>query len=101
MSLIQSSRPGGAGGGGIAIAGWEIQQLTQTTNFLPGAVNIPLDQQPATEKGIEVDYNGQKLLYNSEWSYDSGSNSVTILFGDPYVDTYDEPPVFQTQYPFI
>ena len=101
MALIQSSRPSsGGGGGGIAIRGWQVDTLTQTTNFSAGSVVISLSQGPVSDESISVDYNGQKLLFGVGWAYLSGSNSVQILFGDPYVDSYDAPPVFQIQYPY-
>lgn len=101
MALIQSSRPSGGGGGGIAIRGWQVDVHTQTENFTSGSVVITLSHQPATAEAIAIDYNGQKLLYNTEWIYGSGGNSITILFSDPYVTDYDAPPVFQIQYPYV
>lgn len=99
MALIQSSRPAsGGGGGGIAIRGWQIDQHTQTTNFVAGLL-ISISQNPVSEESITVDYNGQKLLWNVEWQLSGGD--VEILFADPYVTDYDAPPVFQIQYPYL
>lgn len=99
MGLIQASRQStGGGGGGLTISGFQNQQFVQTTNFESGDVVIALSQTPIAVEGIEVDYNGQTLLYGSSWSYASGS--ITILFADPYVTDYDTPPVFQIYYPY-
>lgn len=100
MGLIQSSRPGtgGGGGGGLTLNGFANDQHTQETNFASGEVVIPLSETPLSAQGIEVDYNGQTLLFGVSWSY--AVNAVTILFADPYVDTYDTPPVFQISYAY-
>lgn len=71
---------------------------TQTTNFAAGLL-IPLSQNPVSPEAITVDYNGQKLLYSSEWNLSGGD--VVILFADPYVTSYDAPPIFQIQYPYL
>lgn len=99
MGLIQASRPSG-GGGGVTIVGFENDQYTQETNFLANTVNIPLTQTPVDANAITVDYNGQRLLKDAAWSYDSGTNSVDILFADPYVTDYDTPPYFQIVYAY-
>jgi len=100
MSLIQASQKSvGGGGGGLVISGFQVDKKTQTTNFVWGML-IPLSNQPITDKAIMVDYNGERLTYNDEWEYDVGSNSVRILFSDPYVTDYDTPPIFQITYPY-
>ena len=99
MGLIQASRQStGGGGGGLTITGFANDQFTQTTNFGAGDVVIPLSETPLTEDGIVVDYDGQRLLTGISWTYAAGE--VTIEFADPYVDTYDTPPVFQITYPY-
>ncbi len=99
MGLIQASRQStGGGGGGLTITGFTYDQYTQETNFVSGEVVIPLSETPVAPDGIVVDYNGQRLLSGTSWTYAAGE--VTILFADPYVDTYDVPPVFQLTYPF-
>lgn len=101
MALIQASRQStGGGGGGLTINGWYPDEYTQTTNFVSGEVVIPLTEIPVDYRAIDISYNGQQILDYSSWSYDSGTNSVTILFADPYVTTYDKPPVFQLTYPY-
>lgn len=82
----------------MTIAGFQVDLHTQNTNFLSGAVVIALSQTPVSDESIIVDYNGQRLLYGSAWSYAAGS--VTILFADPYVTDYDTPPIFQITYPY-
>lgn len=98
MGLIQTSRQSTGGSGGLDITGFAVDQYTQETNFIAGEVVIPLSQTPVSEDGIIVDYNGQRLLSNISWTYASGD--ITIEFADPYVDTYDVPPVFQITYPY-
>lgn len=98
MGLIQTSRQGTGGGGGLIITGFAVDQHTQNTNFISGGVVITLSQTPLTQDGIIVDYNGQRLLSLISWSYAAGA--VTILFADPYVTTYDTPPIFQITYPY-
>lgn len=99
MGLIQTSRQGtGGGGGGLTITGFANDQFTQTTNFISGGVVLTLSQTPLTASSISVDYDGQRLLYTSSWSYAAGA--ITILFADPYVTDYDTPPIFQITYPY-
>lgn len=99
MGIFQVSRQSaGGGGGGLTITGFANDQRTQETNFVSGGVVISLSQTPLTEDSIEVDYNGQRLLAGSSWSYAAGA--VTILFDDPYVTDYETPPVFQITYPY-
>ncbi len=98
MGLIQTSRQGTGGGGGLTITGFQSDQFTQSTNFVSGGVTLTLTHTPVAGEAIEVDYNGQRLLSGSSWSYAAGV--VTILFDDPYVTDYDTPPVFQVTYPY-
>ena len=98
MGLIQTSRQSAGGSGGLTITGFAVDQHTQSANFISGGVVIPLSQTPLTEDGIIVDYNGQRLLSVVSWSYAAGN--VTILFADPYVTSYDTPPIFQITYPY-
>ena len=101
MALIQASRQSaGGGGGGLTITGFEVEQFNQATNFTPGTVNLSLAQTPVVEEAITVDYNGQRLLKGTGWQYNSGTNEVEILFGDPYVTDYDAIPYFQVCYPY-
>lgn len=99
MGLIQAARPGG-GGGAITIAGFQNDQHTQETNFGIGDVNILLSQTPVDANAITVDYNGQRLLKDTGWSYDIGTNSIDILFADPYVTDYPTAPYFQIVYAY-
>lgn len=99
MGLIQSSRQStGGGGGGLSIAGFAVDQFTQATNFISGGVVLSLTHTPILSASILVDYNGQRLLAGSSYSYSSGA--VTILFDDPTVTDYETPPVFQISYAF-
>lgn len=102
MALIQAARPGGSGGGGggLTITGFTTDQHIQTANFIGGLLSILLTNVPVTDEAITVVYNGQVLLKDSGWSYNSGTNKIDILFTDPYVTTYDEDPVFQIVYPY-
>lgn len=97
MGLIQTSRQS-AGGGGLTITGWENQEFVQATNFISGGVILALSQTPIDENGIDLDYNGQTKYITSNWSLTG--NQITILFADPYVTDYDEPPVFHVRYPY-
>lgn len=99
MGLIQTYRQGtGSGGGGLTITGFYTDELEQTTNFISGAVVIPLTHTPISVGGIQVGYSGAGLLSSDTWSYAAGS--ITILFADPYVTDYDAPPFFQITYPY-
>lgn len=82
----------------LGIPQYEVQTLTQTANFTAGSVTITLSQTPKSAKAVVVDYNGQKLLYNSEWTL-SGT-TLTIQFADPYVTSYDANPIFQVYYQY-
>ena len=100
MSVISSSRRSTGGSGGVTIAGWQNDQLVQTANFSPNTVSVPLSETPISEDAIVIDYNGQVLRLGESWEYNSGTNSIEIIFGDPYVTTYDTPPYFQVTYPY-
>lgn len=82
----------------LGIPQYEVQTLTQSANFTAGSVTITLSQTPKSAKAVVVDYNGQKLLYNSEWTL-SGT-TLTIAFADPYVTSYDANPIFQVYYQY-
>lgn len=97
MALIQATRQStGGGGGGLTINGFANDQSTVDHAFAPGDVVIPLSQTPVAPESIEVDMNGQRLLYNGGFSYDSGTNSVIIEF--EYL--YDDPNTFQITYAY-
>ena len=101
MALIQSSRQSagaGGGGGGMTITGFANNQFVQASNFISGAVTLALSNVPLTPTSLQIDYNGQRLLFGSSWSI--VGSTVTILFADPYVTDYDTPPVFQATYPY-
>jgi hypothetical protein len=101
MALIQAARPGsGGGGGGLTITGFANDQFDQTTNFLPGTVNLTLSQTPLSADAITVDWNGARLKEGAGFTYNSGTNQIEILFGDPYVTSYDAIPYFQIYYPY-
>ena len=100
MGLIQASRQSaGGGGGGITITGFEVEVITQVTDFAAG-LTLTLAQVPVSPQAITIDYNGQRLNYGTEWQYNVGLNEIEILFADPYVTTYDTPPTFQIYYPY-
>ena len=99
MGLIQTSRQStGGGGGGLTITGFKTDEYEQLTNFTAGSVVIPLTQIPISLGGILVFYSAAGALSSASWSY--SANSITILFGDPYVTDYDDPPYFQIMYPY-
>ena len=101
MGLLQASRQNtGGGGGGLTIEGFQTDQFEQTTNFTSGSVTLALTQTPVDPGGIDLDYNGQTYYQNISWSYDSGTNEITILFADPYVTEYPESNYFQVIYPY-
>lgn len=96
MGLIQTYNISGGGGGGGAIGGWRNQVITQTTNFTSG-LTLTLTDTPVYPAALTVDYNGQRLNQGTEYSV--SGNTVTILFADPDVTSYDFPPTFQCNYP--
>jgi len=98
MAIIGATGPIGSGGGGITIAGFQNEQFEQAAPYLPGSLVYVLTDTPVDANSIIVDLNGQILLNGSAWTYDAGTNSVTITGGDPY--TYDQPNVFQIYYPY-
>jgi hypothetical protein len=101
MALIQAARPSsGGGGGGLTITGFANDQFVQNTNFMAGTVNLSLSQTPVSADGITIDYNGQRLQQDVGFTYNSGTNQIEILFGDPYVTSYDAIPYFQVYYPY-
>lgn len=99
MGLIQAARPL-TGGGIVTIRGWANDQFNQETNFLPNTVNLLLSEIPVDANAITIDWNGQRLQKDVAWSYDAGTNSVDILFGDPYVTDYPTIPYFQIVYAY-
>ncbi len=98
MALIQASRPGGSGGGGLAITGWADDKFTQTTNFTASTVILNLSQTPLVPQAIDLDYNGQSYYLGDDFTVTG--NQITILFADPYVTDYDAPPIFHVKYPY-
>ena len=102
MALIQAARPGGSGGGGggLTVTGFKNDQFTQDASWTAGTLYLTLNETPLVTEGIVVDYNGQRLKYDVDWDFNTGTNQVQILFGDPYVETYDTDPVFQVTYAY-
>lgn len=100
MALIQSSRPPGTGGGGggIVITGWAIDEQVQTTNFAAGTLSITLPQTPVSINAVIANYNGQTIYPGDDFTL--AGNTISIVFGDPYVTDYDTPPVFRFQFPY-
>lgn len=100
MAIIQAARPGGSGGGGggLTITGWANDKFVQTSNFTAGSVVLALSQTPVAPESIALDYNGQTYYLGDDFTL-SGT-SVTILFADPYVTDYDDPPIFHVRYPY-
>jgi hypothetical protein len=89
-----------SGGGGVSVVGWKTETLVQASSFVSGSVEIALTEVPFDAEAVQVDYNGQVLRALSEWSYSGAGNKVIIEFSDPYVETYDNAPIFQVQYPY-
>lgn len=87
---------GGGGGGGLELTGWENQVFVQATAFSSG-ITFSLAQTPLVPNALTVDYNGQRL---NEDAFSLAGNVVTILFADPDVLSYDQPPTFQFNYPY-
>lgn len=99
MALIQiTSVASSGGGGGIAITGWAVDQHVQAVNFVSGDIVINLSQTPLSANAVTLDYDGQVKYVGSQWSL--SGNQITILFDDPYVTDYDQPPVFHINYPY-
>ena len=100
FALLRRQRRSSGGGGGVSVVGWKTQTLQQLVSFLPGTVEISLTETPFDPEAIQVDYDGQVLSGPDKWTYDGAGNKILILFGDPYVETYDATPIFQVQYPY-
>ena len=98
MAMFQASRNTAGSGGGLVITGWTTHSQTQETNFLPNTLSFVLPTIPIDFNAIVLDYDGQVLHVNDDWDF-TPPQTINILFGDPYVDTYDAPPVFQAVYP--
>ena len=96
----QISTGGGGGGGGVTIAGFGLDVLEQTTNFGSGDVQITLTEFALSDAAIDLQYNGQNLELNEQWFYDSGTKTITVLYEDPFVTTYDAPARFVAKYPY-
>ena len=98
MALLQASRPPGAGSGGLVITNWVNYQFTQETDFIANEVVLNLPFATVALNSFVVDYNGQILHLDVDYSV-LNTSTIQILFADPYVTTYDQPPVFQVIYP--
>lgn len=100
MALIQASRPPGAGGGGgLTITGWRNDQFTQVTDFTAYSVTLTLTSPMKDIHALVLDYNGQVLHKDVDYTV-ANTTDILIVFADPYVTTYDQPPVFQAIYPY-
>lgn len=96
MALIQARNPASSSGQTLA---WQIDTVEETDPFSSG-YTIALSQTPVDGNSLLV-YSEGLVLYPDDWSYDSGANEVTILFGaDPYTDTADGIWHFLIQYPY-
>lgn len=96
MALIQISRQSTGGGGGD-ITGAQNDQYTIEENFDPETLDLTLTETPWDEDNIIVSYNGQVKRKGVDWEY-TAPTTINILFGDPYVDTYEEFPYFEVIY---
>lgn len=86
MALIQAYNPGG-GGSGQTLAG-QRDVVEETTPFASGYA-ISLTETPVDVSTIIV-YSEGLILFPDDWTYNSGTNEVEILFGaDPATDTPD------------
>ena len=101
MALIQASRPPGAGGGGggLTITGWRNDQFAQVSNFTANSVTLTLTSAMVDIHALVLDYNGQVLHLDVDYTV-MNVNHILISFADPYVTSYDTPPVFQAIYPY-
>lgn len=98
MAIIGATGPVGGGSGVVTIRGFQNEQFEQAAPYLPGSLVYVLTDTPVDANSIIVDLNGQVQLKDDAWTYDAGTNSVTIVGGDPY--TYDQPNIFTIYYPF-
>lgn len=100
MAYVMGIRPSTGGGGGGNITGWQLDTVEQTTPFASG-YTIPLTQTPFDADAIILYSEAYPLPYGDNWTYDSGTNEITILFGaNPATDTDDGIWHFQVQYPY-
>lgn len=97
MALIQVNNPGVTSPG--ELIAWQIDTVEETDPFSSG-YTIPLTETPVDANSILV-YSEGLVLFPTDWSYDSGTNEVEILFGaDPATDTADGTWHFFVQYPY-
>jgi hypothetical protein len=101
MAYVMSIRGAGAGStpsGGIT--GWQIDNVERTTAFASG-YTIALSRTPFSADAIVLYSEYAPMPSGDNWTYDSGTNEITILFGaNPATDTDDGIWHFQVQYPY-
>lgn len=97
MALIQASNPASSSGETLA---WQIDTVEETDPFASGYA-IPLSQTPVDASSVLV-YSEGLILYPDDYTYNSGTNEIEILFGaDPATDTADGIWHFFVQYPYV
>jgi hypothetical protein len=80
-----------------AATNYEFEVANQTTNFSSGLVFL-LANTPKSDRSVVVSYNGQRLRLNTDYSV--VGTTLTILFADNYVTSYDANPNFEITYPY-
>lgn len=91
-----SQPPSSGGSGGVTLL-WARDSVTRTTTFSTG-FSLSLSETVYDADAIVVFYNGQALTYGTDYSYNGGTNSVSILFGN--APTVSNPDYFTVQYPY-
>jgi uncharacterized membrane protein YfhO len=74
-------------------------KFTQVTDFTANSVTLTLTSAIVDVHALVLDYNGQILHNDIDYTV-TNTTHILIVFADPYVTTYDQPPVFQAIYPY-
>jgi len=100
MAFVTTYRkPAGGGSGPTSDLLWQNDREEETDPFSSG-YSIPLTHTPIDADSLIV-YSQNNPLDTDDFNYDSGTNSVIILFsGDPATDTSNGIWVFRVQYPY-
>ena len=88
----------GAGGGAGGAALWAHEETVQTATFSAGGLTLTLSQTPDFSQSVMVFYNGQKLLWGTD--YTVSGTSVTINFGDVPADKDTGNVIFEIHYTY-
>lgn len=96
MALIQAARSQ-VGQPSARINGAINEQYVIEEDFEENTLTLTLSETPWDPDTIVLDYNGQVKRLGTDWNY-TAPTTIEIVFGDPYVTTYDTPPYFQVTY---